>query len=226
MYLSRIFLNPRSRQVRSELANPYELHRTVMHAFAGRTDENDRVLFRLEIHPRSGILTLLIQSPLEPDWAFLAVPEKNYLLPLADCPPGVEANPAVKTFNLGLQIGQNLMFRLRANPSVKKTVREEGMDERKTRYGLLREEDQLKWLERKLEVSGARLVSVRASNDTKVKGERRQADERQELSFLSVQFDGILQVKDPAALNTALQAGIGSGKGLGFGLLSLAPARG
>jgi CRISPR system Cascade subunit CasE len=226
MYLSRLFLNPRSRQVRSELANPYELHRTIMHAFAGRADKDDRVLFRLEIHPRSGIPILLVQSPLEPDWAFLAVPEKNYLLPLADCPPGVNENPAVKAFDLGLQPGQNLIFRLRANPTVKKTVREEGKDDRKTRHGLIREDDQLKWLARKLEASGASLVSARTSNDTKVKGERRQAEERQELSFLSVQFDGVLQVKDPAALNTALQAGIGSGKGLGFGLLSLAPSRG
>jgi len=225
-YLTRLFLNPRSRQVRSELANPYEMHRTIMHAFAGCADKDDRVLFRLEIHPRSGVSTLLVQSLLEPDWAFLAVSDKNYLLPLVDCPPGVNENPTVKTFDLRLQPGQNLMFRLRANPTVKKTVREEGKDERKTRYGLLREEDQLKWLERKLEASGAMLVSARTSNDTKVKGERRQVDERQELSFLSVQFDGVLQVKDPAALNIALQAGIGSGKGLGFGLLSLAPVRG
>jgi CRISPR system Cascade subunit CasE len=224
--LSRLFLNPRSRQVRSELANPYELHRTVMHAFVGRAEIDGRVLFRLEIHPQSGVSTLLVQSLLEPDWGFLAVSEKNYLLPLADCPPGTNENPAVKTFDLGLQTGQNLMFRLRANPTVKKTVRDDGKEDRKTRYGLFCEEDQLKWLERKLESSGARLVSARTSNDTKVKGERWMADERQELSFLSVQFDGVLQVKDPAALNTALQAGIGSGKGLGFGLLSLAPARG
>lgn len=226
MYLSRLILNPRCRQVRSELANLYEMHRTVMHAFAGRVEKDDRMLFRMEIHPRSGILTLLVQSPLEPDWAFLAVPEKNYLLPLAECPPGVEANPAFKNFDLGLNPGQNLMFRLRANPTVKKTAREEGREERKTRYGLLREEDQLKWLERKLEASGAKLVSARASNDTKIKGKRRQSNELQELSFLSVQFDGVLQVQDPAVLNIAVQAGIGSGKGLGFGLLSLAPARG
>jgi CRISPR system Cascade subunit CasE len=226
MYLSRLFLNPRSRQVRSELANPYEMHRTVMHAFAACVEKDDRVLFRLEIHPRNGMITLLVQSVLEPDWAFLAGLEKNYLLALAECPPGVETNPAYKIFNLGFNPGQNLLFRLKANPTVKKTVREAGKDERKTRRGLLREEDQLKWLERKLEASGAKLVSALTSNDTKVRGERRQADERQELSFLSVQFDGVLQVKDPAALNIALQAGIGSGKGLGFGLLSLAPIRG
>jgi CRISPR system Cascade subunit CasE len=202
------------------------MHRTVMHAFAGRAQKDERVLFRLEIHPRIGMLTLLVQSLLEPDWAFLASPEKNYLLALAECPPEVEANPTCKFIDLEFTPGQNLMFRLKANPTVKKTVREEGKDGRKTRRGLLREEDQLKWLERKLEACGAKLVSACTSNDTKVKGERRKADERQELSFLSVQFDGVLQVQDPAALNIALQAGIGSGKGLGFGLLSLAPARG
>ncbi len=222
-YLSRLFLNPRSRQVRSELANPYEMHRTVMHAFAGRADKDDRVMFRLEIHPRSGIPILLVQSPPKPDWGFLVVPEKNYLLPLADCPPGVNDNPAVKTFDLGLQAGQNLVFRLRANPTVKKD--RDGKKQGR-RVGLIREEDQLKWLERKLEASGARLVSARTSNDAKVKGERWQADERQELAFLSVQFDGLLTVYEPEKLLASLQNGIGSGKGLGFGLLSLAPARG
>ena len=33
MYLSRLILNPRSRQVRNELADPYEMHRTVCKAF-------------------------------------------------------------------------------------------------------------------------------------------------------------------------------------------------
>ncbi len=224
MYLSQLILNPRSKQIRSEVANPYEMHRTVMHAFARHAEKGDRVLFRLEIHPRTGMLTLLIQSLLEPDWAFLDVPEKSYLLPLTECPPGVEANPALKVFELGLNPGQNLIFRLKANPTVKKTVQTAGKEDRKTRHGLRREEEQLKWLKYKLEACGARLVSARTCNETKIKGERRQPDGHQELTFLSVQFDGVLEVKDPAILNTALQAGIGSGKGLGFGLLSLAPA--
>jgi len=220
MYLSRLILNPRTRQVRSELANPYELHRTVMHAFAGHATDDDRVLFRLEISPRSGIPSLLVQSPLEPDWSFLTTPEKNYLLLVTDCPPGVESNPAVKTFMLGLRSGQTLMFRLLANPTVKKD-REDKKQGR--RVGLYREEDQLKWLERKLEMAGARLVLARTSNEYKLSGERKHEDERQDLSFLSVQFDGLLTVHEPKKLLAAMQSGIGSGKGLGFGLLSLAP---
>ena len=46
MYLSRLILNPRSRQVRSELADLYEMHRTVMQSFAGRLEDDELVLFR------------------------------------------------------------------------------------------------------------------------------------------------------------------------------------
>jgi CRISPR system Cascade subunit CasE len=226
IYLSRLYLNPHSRQVRSELSNFYELHRTVMHAFTRDFVADARVLFRLEINPQNGIPVLLVQSPFEPDWGFLVGPSKNYLLTLAECPVGVDRNPAVKSFDLGLNAGQRLAFRLRANPTVKKTVHADGKEDRKTRLGLVREEDQLKWLDRKLEAAGASLVSARTSNDSRIKGERRQENEKQSLSFLSVQFDGILQVKDPAALIEAIHAGIGSGKGLGFGLLSLAPIHG
>jgi CRISPR system Cascade subunit CasE len=42
------------------------------------------------------------------------------------------------------------------------------------------------------------------------------------LNLLSVQFDGLLQVLDPDALWHTVQAGVGSAKGFGFGLLSLA----
>jgi CRISPR system Cascade subunit CasE len=40
--------------------------------------------------------------------------------------------------------------------------------------------------------------------------------------LLAIQFEGLLQVTDPDRLQHTVQQGIGSGKGLGFGLLSLA----
>jgi len=43
------------------------------------------------------------------------------------------------------------------------------------------------------------------------------------MRFLSVQFDGVMKVNDPNRLLETVQTGIGSGKGLGCGLLSLAP---
>ena len=42
--------------------------------------------------------------------------------------------------------------------------------------------------------------------------------------FFAMRFDGLLGVTDPVQFLEALRAGIGSAKGFGFGLLSLAPA--
>jgi CRISPR system Cascade subunit CasE len=46
------------------------------------------------------------------------------------------------------------------------------------------------------------------------------------MRFVSAQFDGILQVVDVDKMHAAIANGIGSAKGFGFGLLSLAPVRG
>jgi CRISPR-associated protein Cas6/Cse3/CasE subtype I-E len=59
-----------------------------------------------------------------------------------------------------------------------------------------------------------------------VSGKLYRENKKHDLRFASVQFEGALQVKDPARLLEVLQVGIGSGKGLGFGLLSLALYRG
>ena len=57
-------------------------------------------------------------------------------------------------------------------------------------------------------------------------GLKKDEDGVRRLQFYAVQFDGVLQVTDADLLVRAVQAGIGSGKGFGFGLLSLAPVRG
>ncbi len=220
MYLSRLILNPRSRQVRSEIADLYEMHRTVMKGFAGRLDPAERVLFRLETHPRSGVPTLLVQSLGLPDWDFLAAPERMYLLPPDDLPLGVE-NPAVKSFDLALNHGQVLAFRLRANPTVKKD--REGQKQGR-RVGLVREEDQLSWLRRKIEAAGGVLLSARVAADLRTGGKVYRDQVKHQLEFISVQFDGLLQVSNPTRLSETVRNGIGSAKGFGFGLLSLARA--
>ena len=116
MYLSRLILNPRNRRVQKEVAQPYQMHRSLMKAFPDNLKPGDeRVLFRLEAHPRTGALTLLVQSLTLPDWSWLAESNaRGYLLPVN------EPNPAVKSFDLNLAPGQVLAFRLRANPTVKR----------------------------------------------------------------------------------------------------------
>ena len=70
---------------------------------------------------------------------------------------------------------------------------------------------------------GASLLSVNLTHDELVTTKVVRKNESHELQYTAVLFDGTLQVHDPIRLQQTLQAGIGSGKGLGFGLLSLAP---
>ncbi len=229
MYLSRLILDPRSRQVRNELADPYELHRTVCNAFpnglfkAERNEENTtNILFRVDLHPRTHIPTLLVQSRQKPDWTFLLAEKKDYLLGENELPLDVE-NPAVRDLNLRLRAGQVLAFRLRANPTVKKD--REGKKQGR-RVGLIHENDQQKWLERKLESAGAMLMSVNIVNEQFTRGKLfKEKEKAKRLNFLSVRFDGVLQVKDTDKLTSSIFTGFGSAKGLGFGLLSLARAQ-
>lgn len=228
MYLSRLILNPRSRQVQHELADPYELHRTVCNAFpnglfkAERNEENaTNILFRVDLHPRTRIPTLLVQSRQKPDWSFLLAEKKDYLLGDNELPLDVE-NPATRNLNLQLREGQVMAFRLRANPTVKKD--REGKKQGR-RVGLIEEVDQRKWIERKLESAGAALVNVNIVNEQFTHGKLfKEKEKEKRMNFLSVQFDGVLKVKDSNNLVNSISAGFGSAKGLGFGLLSLARA--
>ncbi len=224
MYLSRLILNPRSRRAQRELANPYQLHRSLMRAFPDGLDrEKDRVLFRVEADPpsaglragRGGQIAVLLQSTLEPRWDWLDEPgARGYLL----------RPPESKTFDLPLTEGQVLAFRLRANPTVKRKVEVNGQL-RPKRHGLCREEDQIAWLERKGEQGGFRLLSARTGGREDVGGNIKRHQETHKLKLLAVRFDGLLQVTDPARLRETIRRGVGSGKGLGFGLLSLARPR-
>lgn len=219
MYLSRLILNPRNRRVQRELADPYQMHKTLMRGFPDDLDrERDRVLFRVDTDPRTGIPVVLLQSTLEPRWDWLADDgAQGYLLSGHLLPPGVEENPAVKSFDLNLAPGQVLAFRLRANPTVKRNGK---------RLGLYREEEQRKWLERKARMGGFHLLSTRVSNRTVIGGRIHHDRITHKLRLLSVQFDGLLRVTDPDRLRETVRRGVGSGKGLGFGLLSLARPRG
>jgi CRISPR system Cascade subunit CasE len=227
MYLSKLVLDPRSRHVQGHVAQPYQMHRAIMQAFPKDLDTSqERVLWRLETGERGSDLVLLVQSWQCPDWSWLDA-EPGYLLPTTGC------NPAVKPFGLSLRQGQVLAFRLLANPTIKRRYEDKaaikengGQKYNGTRVGITDENEQRAWLERKGEQGGFRVLDVRMNHPVMVKttGRRHSADSAQRLQFLAVRFDGILQVTDPTLLVETVRRGVGSAKGLGFGLLSLAPA--
>ena len=217
MYLSRLILNPRSRKVWREIAEPYQMHRTIMGAFPQNLSKDERVLFRMEQHPRTGALTLLVQSQHRPGWGHLTAPHDNYLLPHHQMPDALP-NPAVKSIDLSLTNGQTLSFRLLANPTVKRKL-----NGKSKRLGLYREEEQMDWLKRKIEAAGCRLIATRSSQQNPVGGLIHRKEKTHKIKMAAVRFEGVLRVNHPNQLLQAINNGIGSGKGLGFGLLSLGP---
>lgn len=209
MYLSRLVLNPTSRAVQQDLSNPYQLHRTVMSGFPPLLTKHERVLYRLEMQRAEPQISVLVQSHDQPNWSRLE--DRDYL-----------ARPAeVKTFNLNPAAGDVYRFRLLANPTKRlgKNDRAAG-----SRVGLQREEDQLAWLHRKGEMHGFRLLMVQVAVMNQPDGWKEQEGKVHRIRQVGVRFDGLLEINKPDLFAEAVSKGIGSGKGLGFGLLSLAPA--
>lgn len=215
MYLSRLVLNPRSHQVAQELAEPYEMHRTVLRAFPAHLPADERVLFRVDDAPQFDAPLLLVQSIYEPDWSFLRTERSRvYLHALA------RSNPAVKAFAPVVRPELTLNFRLRANPTVKRRAE----DGRPVRRGILDEAGQRDWLTRKAADAGFCVCQVAVTAEDKETGVIHHDDRTHELTLAAVRFDGVLRVIDSEAFLAALRNGIGSAKGFGFGLLSLARA--
>ena len=203
MYLSKLVLNPASRRVRTEIGRPYELHRTLMQAFPPAEEGPGRVLFRLDISKESNTLTLLVQSEKEPDWRSLEN-AGNFLSERAQS----------KHFSPSFRNGQPCRFRLRANPTVKRQGK---------RFGIVKEDEQLAWLHRKGAAGGFEPESVVVSPERKMQDKMTdRARTPHNLTLIAVRFDGFLKVRDPEVFHTTLSHGIGSGKGFGFGLLSVA----
>jgi CRISPR system Cascade subunit CasE len=237
MFLSRLVLNIRDHQARYDLGRPYEMHRTLWRAFP----EHDpgRILFRVDADRAGAPPVVLVQSDLRPQWERLGERGPHYLL----------APPELKPFQPSFVPTQRLRFRLRANPtkkvaSLSKADRLTGARERDgntkngRRLALLREDEQVAWLLHKGEQGGFRIPGewVAADDDRWTPnfrvdvipegwvrcGKDGHADGR----FYAVRFEGLLEVTDPDQFLRTLVDGIGSAKGFGFGLLSLAPEGG
>jgi CRISPR system Cascade subunit CasE len=215
IYLSKLVLNPRSRQVQSELRDPYQMHRTLSKAFGDEpgTWQEARVLFRVE--ESSGCASVLVQSKTLPEWSAMTVPD-DYLA----------GNPETKELHPRLCPGQAMRFRLKANPTKKiaddKRPRPDGSP-RPARVELFAEDKQMAWLHRKAEVGGFRVVESWVAASKKYYSSKRGAGGS--IAHLGVTFEGVLEVVEPESFRAALESGIGSAKGFGFGLLSVALVR-
>jgi len=203
MYLSRLTFPLADAEAQRLLAEPYEMHRVLMTGFPANAD---RVLYRVEpVTHRETRGVVLIQSFDVPDWS------------AASLPPSAAAD--AKEFKPEFGAGQHLRFRLRANPTARRKI--DGAAEGK-RVGLTTEGDQRAWLARKAEHGGFRPDGVIVIDEGQVKAAKPGGHR---LTFRSVRFEGVLEVTASDRFTETLQAGVGTAKAFGFGLLSLARGR-
>jgi len=208
MFLSKLIVNSRSVNTRQLLASPYLLHKAICRAFPDAGEGGTgRVLFRLDEEPYSENIYLLVQSEKEPCWEKAALLNKRLV-----------GSPQYKKVELHVKEGQTLYFRLRANPTIKR----EGK-----RLGILHEDSQIAWLRRKAKDSGFSVNSCTVIPEGIVKDKKAELSANSfNISFISVRFEGVLKVDDASIFTNTVSQGIGSGKAMGFGLLSIAPSKG
>lgn len=209
MFLSKLVLDPTDAKARRDLANPYEMHRTLSRAYAESPDHKpSRFLWRLEHSlnraPDEGA-TILIQSANPGNW--------NHMTELTGYTRSIDPNKPVLLDKL-VQTDRLYVFRLACNPTVFRTGK---------RYGLVHTDEQLTWLHRQGDQHSFTVESVRVSRSERVSFRKGQGNHR--ITLQVAQFDGILRVKDSNKLGLALTTGIGHAKALGLGMLSIAPLR-
>lgn len=200
MYLTQLNLKRLDRSAIKALADIYRLHQTVMKGFTAYR-EAERVLYRVEPEERNGLVSILVQSPQEPDWRLLTEENRGIV------------SVRVKEFSPRFREGQRFTFRLRANP----TVTRDGK-----RRGLVRDESLLEWLEKKQERLGVRFCGMEAIDEGYINGSKIKGDKLHQLSLKTARFEGVLEIADIQAFTTVFNTGIGPAKAFGCGLLSLA----
>ena len=250
IFLTRMTLNPRSNQVRSEVGNPRELHRTISNAFPEiknppdtpkhlqKTPRNEfNVLHRLDIERHRGKAFLLVQAEREPDWSFLK--DKDY----AD---EIETKEVGENYE-AIENGMCLIFRIQANPTKRVGKSDEKAKDRfkpsgekkqiRRRVELRTDEERFKWLagqgERfgfkieNLKINGAvrNVISAKEGKIQFRKTDEKDGEKQKTVTYGSVVFEGVLIVTDADKFREALRCGIGQGKAYGFGLLSVAPVK-
>ena len=211
LHLSKLTLNLQSRQARKDLADPYDMHRTLNRAFAGPGSLSP-FLWRLEDCRPGELPVVLAQSKDAPNWQQL--PERWF----------IDQAQRVWEPEKVIRPGQWVRFRVLANPTITTVPR--GVDvqgsarSHRKRLGLTRAEDQLGWLQRQGERLGLRHVSASVVRSGKVRSSKKKGHT---MVVVAALLEGQALVADSAVLAEGISAGIGHARMLGLGLVSVAP---
>lgn len=210
MLLHKLYLNLRCKEARRDISDPYEMHSTLCRAFCEQEQKCPPGLFLWRLEPETrndGMPKILVQSQVMPEWSRVAMTDWFAERPLS---------PVDMRKKLGLTLdtilkGVRFRYRLRVNPSVRRNGK---------RIGLYKPEDQDKWLIQQGQKNGFVPETIHRSQEQMLNGKRRSGDP---ICVFSILYDGVLKVVEPESFIKAVTCGIGHGKAMGLGLLSIAP---
>lgn len=205
-WLTRIRIDVRE-ALSAGMKDGYSWHQALWRCFPGKDGQSREFLSRVD--ERDGMFEVLMLSPDKPESQAWGQWE----------PPKQVAPSFLKH--------RRYRFALRANPTVKRVVRnasgERVKNGRRTR--ICGPEELLAWLRRKGEAAGFELEQTKAGPPVDQHSHKpgKSGKPGQRITHARVDFDGVLTVRDAAVFADAYTAGIGPAKAFGFGLLLLKP---
>jgi CRISPR system Cascade subunit CasE len=228
MYLTNMPLNPQRRSTRELVTSPQRLHAAVLAGFLPGASTRGRILWRLDSDGPHDLNLFVVSSE---------VPSFDALVEQA----GWTSSPVWRTASYDafldrLRPEQRWVFRLVANPV--RNVRDGSRDgssgslSRGSRVPLIKEPDQREWILSRSAALGFAVVegasggpNLSVTRSRRTRFDRRSDGQARTVTLQTVQYEGVLEVTEPDALRRALVDGVGSGKGYGCGLLTLAPVK-
>lgn len=172
----------------------------------------DGFLFRID--PSREGAQIIVQSAVVPNWSYAFANFRGVL----------STEPEVCEFAPAFAPGQQLQFRLEANPTRK-------VDTKSASEGVRRHGRRvpvpaaacIDWLRRFELAAGFNLDPQAVRLEYGVVRARKSSDTDDGVSYASARFDGILAVTDPPVFSQRLFGGFGTAKAYGFGLMSVIP---
>ena len=203
MILTEVFMDWRA------ASKPYEWHRTIWRLFPDHPKESraafdelrDGFLFRIEkVETGNGAWALMLSANNPKDQA-----------------EGIQVRRRTENFVPQFKPSESLHFKLTANP-VKTIVDEGGRkntkgETKKCRVPLIREEERLAWIKRKL-AGAAEVVQAEIRQEHPIYFRKTKVGK-----IVPVTFEGTIRVLDGDALRAHMLKGIGPAKAFGCGLL-------
>ncbi len=192
MYISKVLIDAKIPAVRHDLNSPDMLYNTIK-AMTG----DSKPVYRIEnvpLYKTDFIQPVVVVSESKPDIRKSGKPSAYF--------------KRIETLEYAIPAREGMVYKffMKANPSVKIFFKE---------YDVDTDEARLKWLETECSPDGFEIIDCKCSDDGYI------ISRENSKKIASVIYEGALKIYDKNKFTSALYKGIGRGRSLGLGLLSV-----